>query len=153
MKKQLLIIWEILKMAFNSLKVNKLRSLLTLLGVIIGVTSVITIIAALEGMSQSIEAEINRLGPTTFVVTRIGMIMNDDDFFEALKREPMKFEYMQAIENGCDECEKVAARGVTEVDLKYLNKNMHDVLLVGATANFVDLVDYEIAYEIGRAHV
>jgi len=53
---------SIIKIAFEALLANKLRSSLTLLGIIIGVTSVMTIISALEGMMQSIEDDLARLG-------------------------------------------------------------------------------------------
>ena len=52
---------SLVKIAFGSLLANKLRSGLTLLGVLIGVTSVMTIISALEGMMGGIEAQLARL--------------------------------------------------------------------------------------------
>ena len=56
-----MIVWEVFKMSVSALNTNRLRGFLTLLGVIIGVTSVITIISALEGLSQSIRAELEAL--------------------------------------------------------------------------------------------
>ncbi|UCD94611.1 MAG: ABC transporter permease [Candidatus Zixiibacteriota bacterium] len=138
------IYWDVFMMALSALKANKLRSGLTLLGVIIGVTSVITIISALEGLSQSIEAEINKMGPTTFMVTRMGMIFSEEEFFEAIRRRPMKIEYMEAIEEGCEYCEKVAARTYTMVNVKYQNKKISRLFGIAATANFIDIVEYEV---------
>ncbi len=139
-----MIVWEIFKMALYALKVNKLRTSLTLLGVIIGVSSVITIISALEGLSQSIKSELDRLGPSTFIVTRFGLIMGHDAFMEALKRKPIKYEYMEAIEKGCDACEKTAVRSYAQAEVKYRNKKLGHVLVAGGTANLIDIVDFEI---------
>jgi len=142
--------WEIFRMAIHALGVNRLRSVLTLLGVIIGVTSVITIISALEGLSQSIKNEIDRLGPTTFIITKWGMITSDEAFWEALKRKPMKFEYVEAIEEGCEECEKVSARIRDEMEVKYRNRKISRCFIGGATAEFIDIIDFEVGQ--GRFH-
>jgi putative ABC transport system permease protein len=137
-------------MAVYALRVNKLRTSLTLLGVIIGVASVITIISALEGLSQSIKAELDRLGPNTFIVTKFGIIMSDDAWFDAMKRKPLKYEYKEAIEEGCQYCEKVAVRSFSEGEVKFGKKKMKRVAIAGGTANLIDIVDVEIGQ--GRFH-
>ncbi len=119
-----MIVWEVFKMSVSALNTNRLRGFLTLLGVIIGVTSVITIISALEGLSQSIRAELEALGPSTFIVTRFGIIRSEEEFFEAVKRRPLKYEHMEAIRDGCDLCERVE----------------------GASAGIIDIVDTEVEY-------
>jgi len=139
-----MIFWEIFKMAGQALKANRLRSLLTLLGVIIGVTSVITIISALDGLGQSIESELEFLGPSTFIATKMGIIMSDDDFFEALKRKPLKYEYVEAIEEGCDECVKVAASSTAYGEVKYRNRKLRDVPIRGSEASILDIIDAEL---------
>lgn len=143
-----MIYYEIFRMAILALFANRLRSILTLLGIIVGVTSVITIISALEGLSQSIEGEINKLGPTTFIVTKWGMITSDDAFWEAMKRKPLKYEYVEAIEDGCEECEKISARIYSRVDVKYRNNKLSDIFAAGVTASFIDIIDIEV--EFGR---
>jgi putative ABC transport system permease protein len=139
-----MIYWEILRMAVMALWVNKMRSGLTLLGVIIGVTSVITIISALEGLSQSIKSEIGRMGPTTFIVSKWGIITSEEAFFEALKRKPMKFEYAEAIREGCEECEKVAPRIYDRAIVKYRNRKLSNVFAAGTTSELIDIVEYEV---------
>jgi putative ABC transport system permease protein len=139
-----MIFWEIFKMALNALRINKLRTSLTLLGVIIGVSSVITIVSALEGLSQSIQGELAALGPTTFIVDRFGLIMSHDAFMEALKRKPMKYEYAKAIEDGCKDCEKIAALRYEEASVKYGNRKMNHVFLAGASSNIIDIVDMKV---------
>ncbi len=145
-----MIFWSIFKMALNALWVNKLRTTLTLIGVIIGVTSVITIVSALEGMTKSITDEIDRLGPTTFTISRMGFIRSEKEFFEALKRKKLKYEYVEAIREGCQTCEDVAVRVFTHGDAKYKNEKLRNVWIAGTSSNFVEIVEYEVAY--GRFH-
>ena len=75
---------EAIKIAVSAIWANRLRSILTLFGVIIGVTSVITIISAIEALMGSFEDQINKLGPATFVVTKFGIITSEEAFFEPL---------------------------------------------------------------------
>ncbi len=139
-----MIFWDIFKMSAGALRANKMRSFLTLLGVIIGVTSVITIISALEGLSQSIQEELATLGPTTFIVNRFGIIMSHEAFMDALKRKPMKSEYADMILEGCDECERVGLQDGTRGEAKYRNNRVRRSQIIGASASMIDIIDTEI---------
>lgn len=61
-------ILEVLKMAFNSIWANKARSFLTMLGVIIGIFSVVILVAAVQGVKKQATDLISGLGPTTLIV-------------------------------------------------------------------------------------
>jgi len=142
---------SLVKIAFSALLANKLRSGLTLLGVMIGVTSVMTIISALEGMMGGIEAQLARLGPATFVATTIGgVVTSEEQWFEMLKRKPLKLKAVKYIEEGCDLCEKVCPRVYTRTLMKYGNKSLRRVMVGGSTFNLIDIVDIEVAQ--GRFH-
>jgi len=139
-----MIFWEVFKMSAMALNANRLRGFLTLLGVIIGVTSVITIISALEGLSQSIRSELEALGPSTFIVTKFGIIRSEEEFLKAIKRRPLKYEHMEAIEEGCDLCQKVAVASHYRVETKHGTEKLRRVLVEGASAGIIDIVDTEV---------
>lgn len=63
---------EIVTTAISQLRVNRLRSVLTTLGIIMGIGTVILIVAVLEGYRASIESELNVLGANTFQVQKYG---------------------------------------------------------------------------------
>jgi len=137
-------ILEAIRIAWSAIWANRLRSILTLLGVIIGVTSVITIISAIEALMGSFEDQVNRLGPATFVVTKFGIITSEEDFLNALKRKDLTMEDMRAVEKGCPDCEEVAARAFQRARIKRGNKALVRVPVAGATANLIEVVDFEI---------
>ncbi|MFC1475135.1 ABC transporter permease [Candidatus Zixiibacteriota bacterium] len=145
-----MIVGSIFKIAFDALKANRLRSSLTLLGVMIGVTSVMTIISALEGMMDSIEQDLARLGPSTFVVSRMGMITSEEMFREKIKRKKIDISSVEYIEEGCVLCEKVAPRIYTFQNLKNKNETLRNVFVVASTYNYIDIVDMEV--QQGRFH-
>ena len=140
----------LVKLSVSSLWANKLRSALTLLGVIIGVTSVMTIISALEGMMGGIQAQIERMGPATFVVTKFGIITSEQEYLEALKRKSISLDAIKYIEDGCDLCEKVCPRAFKRTDVKYESQTLRRVMIGGSTASLIDIVDFEVGQ--GRFH-
>ncbi|PKK82255.1 MAG: hypothetical protein CVT49_14620 [candidate division Zixibacteria bacterium HGW-Zixibacteria-1] len=141
----MMIYWDIFKMAVGALWANRLRSGLTLLGVIIGVTSVITIISAIEGFMGSVQSEIDKLGPTTFIVDRMGMIMSEDAFLEAIKRKPLEIEYADAIVDGCKDCEKIALQAYSFAsEIKYRDKKLRNVYIRGTSSTIIDIVEQEV---------
>jgi putative ABC transport system permease protein len=136
---------SLLKISFDALKANKLRSILTLLGVIIGVTSVMTIISALEGMQDAIASDLNAMGPSTFIVTRMGIVTSEEMFHEKVRRKPITMDMVKLIEKGCPLCEKISPRAFTGRRVKYGDQALRDVGIMGATANYIDIVDLDVA--------
>lgn len=81
-------IWESMRIAWNGIKGNQIRSLLTILGVIIGVAAVIALIAVGQGVTQDITSELEDLGTDLIVVTgmrNLGGVLESSDV-ESLKR-------------------------------------------------------------------
>lgn len=145
-----MIIGGLLRLAFDALRANKLRSGLTLLGVLIGVTSVMTIVSALEGMMGSIESQLSALGPSTFIVTRMGIVTSDEMFREKVKRKQLKDELMPLIERGCPLCEEIATRAMTQARVQYGTNALRNVTIMGATSNISSIIDLGVAQ--GRFH-
>ncbi len=137
-------ILEAIRIALSAIWANRLRSALTLLGVIIGVTSVITIISAIEALMDSFEDQVSSLGPSTFIITKFGIITSDEEFFEALKRKDLTMQDRRAVEMGCRDCLNVAARDYRSAKIKRGGKGLRRVPVIGATANFIDVIDFEV---------
>ncbi|UCC45279.1 MAG: ABC transporter permease [Candidatus Zixiibacteriota bacterium] len=136
--------------AFNALRANKLRSGLTFIGIVFGVTSVMTIISALEGMQDQLEEVFASMGPSTFMVGKMMTVMSDEEFFEKVKRKPIMLEDAELVEESWTLCEKVSPRLFRRSNLKYGNQTLRRVDVMGGTANFIDIVDFEVAQ--GRFH-
>ncbi|MBD3297782.1 MAG: FtsX-like permease family protein [candidate division Zixibacteria bacterium] len=130
--------------ALGALWANKLRSILTLIGMIIGVSTIIAIVSLINGMNQYVAAEIQTLGATTFTVDREGIITSEEEWWESRKRKKLTVEDYQAIDEVCVGCERVAARSITRRSAKYGNKYIDDVYIMGSTPEFPLIVDFEI---------
>ncbi len=135
---------ESAKIALGALWANKLRSILTLIGMIIGVSTIIAIVSLINGMNQYVAAEIQTLGATTFTVDREGIITSEEEWWESRKRKTLTVEDYRAIDEVCVGCERVAARTITMRSAKYGNKYINDVYVMGSTPEFPLIVDFEI---------
>lgn len=136
---------SLLKIAFDAIKSSKLRSGLTFLGILIGVTSVMTIISALEGMTNSIENSLSKLGPATFIIQKIGVVTSEKMFWDKIKRKPLNFQSVELLKKGCDLCEKISPRAVKRAGVKYGSQSLGNVFISGTTYDYIDIVDIGVA--------
>jgi len=131
--------------ALRAIRTNKLRAILTLIGIVIGVATVITVVSVINGMNNYIAAKINTLGPSTFVIDRFGVITNDDDWFKAMRRKKLTIGDMEAIKRYCPLCEDVGANSGSAGKVKYGSQYLEDVYIMGATPNVIDITDIDVA--------
>src|ERR1044071_1678597 len=103
--------WEAVRMAAGSLRANKLRSALTLIGVIIGIISVVTIMSVIAGLNLYVATQLANLGSNTFGIDKFGIITDFKTFLEARKRnKDLTLDDMKAIKEGAPLVEEVGAQ-------------------------------------------
>src|SRR6185295_9521385 len=91
--------------AVDSLRANKLRSFLTLFGIIIGITSIISVISIIQGLDHYWKAKVSNFGPNTFVITQYPITTNLDKLYEMIRRNPeVHSEEADAIRRFCAAC-------------------------------------------------
>jgi putative ABC transport system permease protein len=95
---------EVAAMAFDSLRTNKLRSGLTVFGVVIGITSIVGMTAMIRGFDQSLREMIRTIGPDTIFVQRFGIasFANGTELRELLKRPTLTVSDARALEAQAD---------------------------------------------------
>ncbi len=131
--------------AFRAIRANKLRSFLTLIGVVIGVATVIAVVSVINGMNNYVSNKINSMGSSTFIVDRFGLITSEDDYFKALRRKKLTLKDLDAIKRYCSDCIDAGAHAEMQVKVKYGSQYLEDVWGFGATANFIEISDIDVA--------
>jgi len=98
--KQLDLLGETAQMAFDTLRSNKMRSALTVLGVVIGVTSIVGMTSLIRGFDTSLRNSINSLGPNTIFIQKFGglSVASGASFLELMRRPNLTVDDMKAIE-------------------------------------------------------
>src|SRR5258708_6775073 len=91
---------EVVVMAYETVRTNKLRSGLTVLGVVIGITSIVGMTALIRGFDQSVRDMMRSIGPNTIFVQRFGItsFLNGAEFKDLLKRPNLTVSDARAIE-------------------------------------------------------
>src|SRR6478736_7673145 len=103
-------ILEAFKLAFQSMWGNKLRSILTLIGVVMGVASVIMVLTLVQGAKRFISTKLSGYGADVFTVNRMSsVILTADEYFSYQKRKIIRMEDYEAIKDGCTLCDEVGA--------------------------------------------
>src|SRR4029453_2913184 len=94
---------EIFVMSWDTLRGNKMRSALTVLGVVIGITSIVGMTSLIRGFDQSFRDAINTLGPDTIIVQKWGALSfsSGKTFLEVARRPNLMKEDAEAIERDC----------------------------------------------------
>lgn len=135
--------------AIDSLRANKLRSFLTLLGIIIGITSIISVISIIQGLDKYWKQKVSNFGPNTFVITQFPITTDLDKFFEMIRRNPdIHATAADSITRGCSSCELVGVEVHKQVDVRYGRQSLEDIDMSGTTPNIIDIEGFGV--ETGR---
>lgn len=136
---------SLLSESVKALWSNKLRSFLTLLGMVMGVTAVITIVSTVEGMQQNLEDVFSTMGPNTVMVTRFGVGLSMNEYLERRRRKKLTRGLIPLIEQGCPDCKYVGAEGYAQDHIKYESKKVRWAQINGETPNILDMQDLDVA--------
>src|SRR5262252_6135742 len=101
---------EAVGVAASSLWAHKLRSVLTLIGVVIGVAAVIAVVSLINGANQYVATKVFNLGADVFgLAKQPSIITNVDDYLEFQKRKRITYEDYEAVEAECKSCKQIGA--------------------------------------------
>jgi len=145
--KQFALLRETAGMAFDTLRSNKMRSALTVLGVVIGVTSIVGMTSLIRGFDTSLRDSINSLGPNTIFVQRFGGVsMSSGATFASLLRRPgLTVNDAQAIERLAPSAGMVdiwLGAGGPQPSVErmfYRGERTRPLPLMGTTEHYVDI--------------
>ncbi|MGH9429009.1 MAG: ABC transporter permease [Terriglobia bacterium] len=151
------------RIAFQSIFAHKLRSFLTLIGIIIGVASVVLVGAAISGLNTYVLSNVTKqLGANTFYVTRVGSVgrLTDEEWEKMVKRNrKIEWPEMRFVKNTCQSCEEVGAEQFDRSDLKHEGEELFGTQIIGATSEMADIKSMTIAegrfftqYEVDHAN-
>ncbi|MGA9353378.1 MAG: ABC transporter permease [Terriglobales bacterium] len=141
---------EAIKIAMQSLWANKLRSALTLLGVVIGVAAVIAVVTFVNGINSFVAEKIFNLGADVFIVFKVSpAVTNVDHYIEGQKRKDFTLDDYRAVREGCKLCAYVGAYARNNSGhLKYAEQSLTDTIVQGMTPAVAITQDVDI--ESGR---
>src|SRR5438034_11221032 len=101
---------ELFAVALQALRRNKLRSFLTLLGVIIGVATVVSVVSIINGLNGYVRDKVLNLNPDVLVFTKYGIARSREEFLLPRKRKPVTLREPRWIGRECRPSPAVCAQ-------------------------------------------
>ena len=137
---------EALKLAIQSLWANKLRTVLTLLGVVIGVTSVIAVVTLVNGANSYVIQKFSSYGADVFTVSQVPQIItNADDYVRYHKRKVILYEDLKYIQANCKRCTGIGGQQASVGKLVHGTQAITDATIRGYTWQMPSLQNLDIA--------
>jgi putative ABC transport system permease protein len=144
-------IWESVRLAFDAIRAHKLRSGLTTLGILIGVLTVIGMLALIDGFNKMIAKQLATLGTTTLYVQKEGLVMSHEDWLKTRGRKNLTMEDAYAIRDNCPSVLRVAPMLDNMSNVRYGKAEVLGTEVNGTTPEYQYIANYEITD--GRALV
>ncbi|HPI72137.1 MAG TPA: ABC transporter permease [bacterium] len=128
---------EGVKIAYEALRAYKLRSILTTLGIVIGVTTVITIVSLIQGLNRAFTSEISSLGTDTLYIGKWPWMMDGDDWLKFRNRPNVTIKEANEVRSASQLAQAVAPVMRTQRIIKYQGKSLERVAVVGTTEDYL----------------
>jgi putative ABC transport system permease protein len=139
---------EALKLALQSLWANKLRSVLTLIGVVMGVASVIMVITLSNTANDYMATKLTNYGADVFKIQKDGQIFTPEDYRKFQKRKIIRIEDYEAVKAGCTRCKEVGAALGQSAKVAHNGHSTTGTEVRGYTASMFSLNNVDVA--LGR---
>jgi len=135
-------LWETIRIALASLRANKLRTLLTVIGVVIGISTIIGMLSLINGINRSVMTEFERLGPNVLYVTRdepgihVGRGRRDS--------RAVTLEEVEALRRRCRSLKRISIVGEARGRVGYRGRKSGMLTIRGSQADYVDIANLDI---------
>ena len=136
---------ELLRESLRAIRTHALRSFLTLLGIVIGVSTLVGVVSVISGLNVFVRDKLFGLAPDVFVVSKFGIIRSREEFIDALKRPDIQWEDYLRLRTELRKAEAVGATIQGRGAVKFRDRRMTNVVINGTTANYAELMNLDLA--------
>lgn len=127
-------------LAADAIRAHKLRASLTMLGLTMGVATLIAVMTLVQGANSYVEKKIANLGTNVFRISRLPFAITDFSVLvKAQRNKNILPEDLAAVAAGCAHCQYVGASVTTPIGFRYRDRDLEDATLIGHTPNMADI--------------
>ncbi len=146
---KLILIHEMVRIALTAIWANKLRSFLTILGNIVAVTSIITLVSLIQGITEEVKDVIlSEVGADAFLVDRRGIMRSEEDLERTRNNPRITLDDADAIRRFASNVTAVMAEGRRSGEVRYRQHVLESVQIQGVTEEFIRFSTFNA--ELGR---
>lgn len=140
---------DVLRQSVEALHAHKLRTILTIVGLMMGVATLITVMTIVQGANAYVENKIANLGTDVFQIAKTPFVVTDfDQVVKSLRFKRIEWDDVRGVSERCSACQMVGASATSSVHVRYRDKELQDINLLGHTANMADIDTRTL--ELGR---
>jgi putative ABC transport system permease protein len=136
---------ETTRLALDALRAHKLRSFLTLLGVILAVTTLVVVMSFVAGMNFYVADRIANLGANVFIVDRFGIITSQDAWVKAQRRPLITMEDYERMRDSMKTAKAVAALDDHNIEVRSGNERLENTDVMGVSPNYAEVRNISVA--------
>ncbi|HYE73998.1 MAG TPA: ABC transporter permease, partial [Blastocatellia bacterium] len=131
---------ESMKLALASLRAHKLRSFLTLLGVIFGVMTVVAVASVIEGANRYVAEKIADMGSNTLTIDKYGIITSFEQYIEANRRnKDLTLDDVDYLRERMTLASHIGAQGYTSTEVKSSSEALKNITVRGVSASMANI--------------
>ena len=146
---RLILIHEMVRIALSAIRANKLRSFLTILGNVVAVTSIITLVSLIQGITEEVtDVILSEVGADAFLIDRRGIIMSEEDMERTRNNPRITLDDAEAIRRFASNVTAVMAEGRRSGEVRYREHVLESVQIQGVTEEFIRFSTFNA--ELGR---
>jgi len=147
MLKLLSILWTSFRMALQELRVNKLRTFLSLFGITIGIFCIIGVLATVDSLERKVQNDLKSLGTNTIYIDKWNYGGGPDyPWWKYVKRPVMKYDEMKVIKNKSQLASYVAMFVSNNVNLNYGDVILNNIGMYGVSNEFSNIQSIEVDF-------
>jgi putative ABC transport system permease protein len=137
------------RIALSAIWANKLRSFLTILGNVVAVTSIITLVSLIQGITEEVtDVILSEVGADAFMIDRRGIIMSEEDMERTRNNPRITLDDAEAIRRFASNVTAVMAEGRRSGEVRYREHVLESVQIQGVTGQFIRFSTFNA--ELGR---
>jgi putative ABC transport system permease protein len=143
-------LWESFLVAIGSLRANKMRTALTLVGIVVGVAAVIAVVTIIQGLDNKVATTFSSQGSTVFTISkRPQIIRSREEFVKFNRRKDVTHEDAEAIARLCTSCWRVGVAAIARETAKHGESKFENLTIRGVTPTTMFDIDGR-AIDVGR---
>jgi putative ABC transport system permease protein len=137
-------ILESVRLALTSIWANKLRSLLTLLGNIVAVSSIITVVALIQGVNGAVtNAIVSDLGADAFTIQRMGIVRNQDEADKQRNNPRVTLDDARAVRRFSTAVDAVMAQAQSSTTVAYGTEELQSIQVQGVSEDYIEFATFD----------
>ncbi len=128
--------WEYFRFSYDALTANKIRFLLTTLGIFLGVTAIIVIFTAIQSINSYVKSEFSNIGSSSLYLSKFPWVITDN-YWELRNRPEVTLDDYDLLKEKVETASWISPQIEAMRTIEYRNKNLEDVFTVGSNEQYV----------------